>query len=173
MATLTLYHGTAKDFPAFEERFALRGSEPNSALGIHLTEHPWLAADYAEMAARDLGAGEPRVLVVEVKVGRVAVCDSAGDYMGREGDDAFETTRPRSDFVEARLRLQDEGFDAVATGELGGDLTGCWAVFDPARLRIVGRLSLDEAYDAPESDVTEAEYVGVSLFEDEPRPALA
>lgn len=173
MPVITLYHGTAKDFPAFDERYALRGSEPNSALGIHLTEKPWLAADYAEMAAEDRGAGTPRVLVVEVTLDRVAVCSSAEDYLGRNGDDAFETTRSREEFVEARLRLQAEGFDAVATDDIGDDISACWAVFDPSRIRIVGRMDVEEAFEAEQSNVDGPDYAGVLLFDDCAAPALA
>lgn len=171
MARVRLYHGTAHRFPAFDDRFALRGTEPNSALGIHLTECPALAADYADLAARDNRAGHPIVLIVDAEIERVAVCTSAKDYLGRDPDDPFETTRPASDFVAARLRLQDQGYDAVVSDCGLDDLASCWAVFDPGRLSIVSAIDLKAARDLDEGSVPEFNYETVRLHEDVPAAA--
>jgi hypothetical protein len=171
MARIRLYHGTAHTFPAFDDRFALRGTEPNSALGIHLTECPALAADYAELARKDSGGSQAIVLVIDAEIGRVAVCSSAMDYLGRDPDDPFETTRPASDFVAARLRLQDRGYDAVAVDCGLDDLASCWAVFDPGRLSIVSAIGLDAARALDQGAVPEFLYEPVRLHEDEPAEA--
>ncbi len=168
MTRIRLYHGTAHAFPAFDGHFTLRGTEPNSALGIHLTECPALAADYADLARRDGGAKRPVVLVVDAEIARVALCTSACDYLGRDGDDPFKATRPASDFVAARLRLQGKGYDAVAVDCGLDDLASCWAVFDPGHLTIVSVLDVDTAYDLEQGITPHLAYDEIRLHEDEP-----
>ena len=168
MARVRLYHGTAHAFRCFDARFALRGTEPNSALGIHLTECAGLAADYAELASRDGGAGRAVVLVVDAEITRVAVCTSANDYLGRDPNDPFEATRPASDFVAARLRLQDEGYDAVAADCGLDDLASCWAVFDPGRLTVVSVIGLDTARALDQGTTPDFIYETVRLHESKP-----
>jgi hypothetical protein len=177
MTKIILYHGTARDFTEFDTHFTLRGSEPNSALGIHLTESPSIAADYARLAAKDGHAGEPRVLIVEAEVSKVGIVGSAADYLGRDPEIFdVETNRSRVEFVERRLELQDMGFDAVATEETEMlDVSGCWAVFDPATLSIIGSMSVEaaEELDAQEMDFTKVEFDRVVLFEEDPEEDLA
>jgi hypothetical protein len=172
MTKIILYHGTARDFTEFDTHFTLRGSEPNSALGIHLAESPSIAADYARLAAKDGHAGEPRVLIVEAEVSRVGIVGRASDYLGRDPE-IFdeETNRSRVEFVERRLELQDMGFDAVATEETEmSDICGCWAVFDPASLSIMGQMSVEAAdeLDTQDMDFSGVEFESVALFEDDP-----
>ncbi|WP_327211366.1 hypothetical protein [Rhizobium leguminosarum] len=167
MARIVLYHGTANSFESFDEHFTLRGSEPNSGLGVHLTERPDLAAHYALLAARDLHGGDPVVLVVEAELSRVALVSSAVDYLGRDVEIFdVETNRSREEFVARRHELQDQGFDAVATEETAlDDISGCWAVFDPTRLSIIGRLSPQVAEDL-EADTffPEIDFESIQLF---------
>lgn len=170
MARIVLYHGTANSFESFDEHFTLRGSEPNSGLGVHLTERPDLAAHYAVLAARDLHGGDPVVLVVEAELSRVALVSSAADYLGRDIEIFdVETNRSREEFVARRHELQGQGFDAVATEETElDDVSGCWAVFDPNCLAIVCRLPL-QAAEGLEADAffPEVEFESVMLFRDE------
>ncbi len=171
MTKITLFHGTARDFTEFDSHFTLRGSEPNSALGIHLAESPSIAADYARLAAKDGHAGEPRVLIVVAEVSKVGIVGSAADYLGRDPEIFdIETNRTRVEFVERRLELQAMGFDAVATEETEMlDVSGCWAVFDHSRLSILGYISVEAAdeLDAQEMDFTGVEFESIMLFEDE------
>jgi len=177
MAVIRLYHGTARSFSEFAPDYTLRGSEPNSALGIHLTECPANAAEYARKATGDLHGSQAKVLIVEVDVAKVAVIDSAADYLGRDPE-VFdvETNRTRSEFVERRLELQAMGFEAVATSETElSEVDSCWAVFDPARVRIVGELSPDEADEMEADDGFQfdgVEFEGIALFEVAPGLAL-
>ena len=169
MARIVLYHGTARDVEGFDRHYALRGSEPNSALGIHLTDCPDNAAFYAELAARDAHAGKPRVLVVEAELSKVGIVRDAADYLGRDPDFFdVETNRTREEFVGRRLELQDQGFDAVATEETElEEVSNCWAVFDPEKLRVVGEMTLAEvdAMDWISRDYTGIEFIGVRLFD--------
>lgn len=177
MAVITLYHGTARPFTEFASDYTLRGSEPNSALGVHLTDSPSIAADYARLAAKDGPAGEPTVLIVEAEVSKVGLVGSAADYLGRDPEFFdVETNRTRVEFVERRLELQDMGFDAVATeGTELLEVCGCWAVFDPRSLSIIGQMSVEAAdeLDAQEMDFDGVEFERVVLFEDEPEDDLA
>jgi hypothetical protein len=162
MPTLTLYHGTAHDFPAFDKNFDVRGSDPNSALGIHLSEYPGIAAEYAGMSARDVYARRPVVLVVEADVERAIVCGGREEFFGYDPMEVDELTGDweavsgplRHKFMFLRMKLMADGFDAVACDDIGDDLAGGWVVFDPARLRIVGRLTLEEAYESEASTDT-------------------
>jgi len=168
MPRITLYHGTAHEFEAFDDRFAMRGSEPNSGLGIHLTQSPALAAEYAEKSARDHHATRPRVLVVEADIRKAALCTSRDAFIGRSEDEDFDfdLMTTREEFVAERLRLQAEGYDAMALDCEAADLTECWAVFDPRSLTIVGELSIEQAYDAESSDADGVEVVPVRMFDD-------
>lgn len=170
MPRITLYHGTAHDFDAFDDRFAMRGSEPNAGLGIHLTQSPALAAEYAEKSKRDMHATRPRVLVVEADVERAALVTSRECFIGRseEGEFAFDLDfmTTREEFVGERLRLEAEGYHAIALDCAGDDLSECWAVFDPKRLRVIGEMSVDEAYEADSSEVDGVEFEPVRMFAD-------
>lgn len=164
MKTVTLYHGTSHDFEAFALSVNPDG-EMNSALGIHLTEKPELAAMYAERSGKDDGAGRSRVLIVEADVGRVALVDDQCSFYGRDIDGELDLGLTRWDFAAARERLMAEGFCALATDIADDDLTGAWVVLDPSRLRIVGELSVDEAMDMEEPDSPDVRYERIELFE--------
>lgn len=166
MAKITLYHGTAHEFAQFDNRFTIRGTEPNSALGVHLTESPALAAEYAEMASRDIHGIRPRVLVVEATVSKVALVSSRVEFLGRP-DAVFGHNHMRlhSEFVDARLELQSKGFDAIAGEALGDDLIGAWVVFDASALRIVGELPVHVAQEMEDAELPMGiDFEGVSLF---------
>lgn len=166
MATVRLYHGTASSFEAFDDRFALRGAEPNSALGIHLTESPWLASCYGKLAAGYGGAAEPVVLAVDVDVERIAMISSRDDFLGRaEGMPLRHSDRQWSDYVSARQCLEDAGFHGVAGDDLGHDLLGAWVIFQPKRVEIVERISPEAAQDM-EADpfYPDVEFVETALF---------
>jgi hypothetical protein len=165
-----LYHGTASNFTEFDPHYTLRGSEPNSGLGIHLTERPELAARYAVLATKDIHGGEPVVLVVEADVKKIGMVTRVDDYLGREvNSNVFEDTRTREEFVLKRLELQAAGFDGVATDtSIHDDLSGCWAIFDASKLSVVARLSVAEASEL-EADAfyPDIEFEDIDLFEDE------
>jgi hypothetical protein len=173
MAKITLYHGTAAPFTKFAKDFAIRGSEANSALGIHLTERPSLAAEYARLAAKDKVGTEPRVLVVEAEVSKVGLISSAADYLGRDPEFGLdETDRSRVEFIERRFELEAEGFDAVATEEAElDDVSGCWVVFDPDKLSVVDEITLEAAEDIDDepADWSDIDFQSIRLFADDVR----
>jgi hypothetical protein len=171
MAKITLYHGTAHAFPAFDSQFVRRGTEPNSALGIHLTENPALAAEYAQRATHDSHGGKPRVLIVEAEVSKAALVRSAADFLGRDPEIFdVETNRSHSEFVARRFELLDEGFDAITTEETElEDCCGCWIVLEHSNVTIVGEMAIEEAQEFELDDVHFPGVVfdEVTLFESE------
>lgn len=133
-------------------------TEPNNRLGVWLTECPYDAANYSEIA----GAGPDfrGVLVLEVAVDKVdVVCCPLndlvdGDIADRDGlgilSDVFQEKLKSSGedfdrgaaFSDARSRYMKQGVDAVwiDSGE-----TPIMAVFDPAKIKICARLTCAEA----------------------------
>jgi hypothetical protein len=152
--TVTLYHGTAHDFSAFDESSVGRGGEGNAALGVHLTEDSSDAAEYAQSGVGDEGAGQGRVLVVEVDLESVVVISSPEDFFGQVDDDMFLGA---DHFAAIRQRLLVDGREAVVGAN--GTTAGIWVVLDPTRIRIVGQMTVDEAYDAESA----SEYDGVEM----------
>lgn len=144
--TVTLYRGTAFEFPAFDEDSIGRGADANSALGVCLTEEPADAAEYAREAAKHPNAGEPFVLIVEAEVTRTMIVSSADQFFGMDHERGIQMC-DQGDFAVAAKRLKEQGFDSVVADEIG-DGTGTWIVFDPARLTITGYMLPDEADEA-------------------------
>lgn len=153
MPTLTLYHGTSHTFDAFSAPTANGVAEPNSALGIHLSESPYLAAEYAEMSARqDAGAGEATVLVCEVDLETISIVNRLEDFFGYDPDvdEALNEERREevvSSFTAAREILLSEGVGAVVAYEMRDDVTGTFVILDPSAIKIVDRLSADDVFD--------------------------
>ena len=171
MPKITLFHGTAHEFTAFDDRFVLRGNDPNSALGIHLTEDPSTAAQYSRLAARDIHGTTPKVIVVEAEVRQIGLVSDPADYLGRDPDfEDRENDATRVQFIERRFELIDLGFDGLCMEESPrDDLTGAWVIFDPNNLTIVKTMTLEEAEAFAEeyegSFNPEIEFEEVTLFE--------
>jgi len=106
--------------------------------------------------------------VVEADIRKAALCTSRDAFIGRSEDEDFEfdLMTTREEFVAERLRLQAEGYDAMALDCEDADLPECWAVFDHLSLTIVGELSVDEAYDGDSGDADGVEVVLVRMFDD-------
>lgn len=170
MAKLRLYHGTAHGFDKFDDRFVM-GTEPNSALGIHLTEFPATAAAYAEMSAQDRTAGVPRVLVLDVEIDKAALVTSDEDFLGRPLDLPLgaDGSRTREEYVAVRHTLEAAGCHAVALDSYIDDLCGTWVVFSPGQIEIVGAMEIIDAYEMePEIlDWTGVEMMSTALFKEE------
>jgi len=174
MPKITLFHGTAHEFNAFDDRFILRGNDPNSALGIHLTEDPTVAAEYARLSARDIHGKSPRVIMVEAEVRQIGLVSDPADYLGRDPDfEDRENDVSRIQFIERRFELIDQGFDGLCMDENPrDDLYGAWVVFDPNNLTIVNSMTLEEAEAFAEeyegSFNPEIKFEAVRLFENRP-----
>lgn len=123
-----LFHGSRKDFTAFDPYQIGMGAEPNSALGVWLSVDASMASDYE---------GGRFLMVVEtgpLKLAHVADTEMAiwgpGRRGGRPGPAQWEL------FAEARKTLTSEGYDGVWCEMPGFELSGCLCVFDPSILTI-------------------------------------
>lgn len=136
---MRLYHGTRKEFDAFDPYMIGMGAEPNSALGVWLTQDPHIAAGYG---------GETRLVIAEVDAPRLAV---GVDYQTAiwGGPDLHPTDReiswPR--FEKARRDLMEAGFDGVMFDCPGTDLEGAVCIFDASKIRITEVLEYPEEAD--------------------------
>lgn len=150
MTAIRLYHGTAHRFDAFRLTCDTRG-EPNSALGVHLTECPHLAAQYAEIAGRDLGSGEPVVLLVDAEVGKVGLLTCQASFFGGDLSTSPSKRTGVGSFARERERLMTKGFSAIALDVAHDDLDGAWVLLDPRDAVIAGRIaaSSHEVEDLP------------------------
>ena len=142
--TITLYHGTAHRFDGFSEASIGRGEEGNAALGVHLTGNLALAANYAELAMQDRGAVEPQILVVEVPIAKAMAVYDRGQFFGINHDAGV--WRSKEDFAEVRRSLMAQGYDAVTTDvDEDNDIHDTWVILDPARIAVVGVMTVAEA----------------------------
>ena len=161
-STVVLYHGTARHFAGFTEASIGLGTEANSALGIHFTEDPAVAADYARSAGADAGAVFPYVLVVMVTVAKALVVTGRDDFFGHAD---MTPVAGKDGFASVRARLLADGFDAVVADDLGEGISGTWIILRPERIAIAGRMSLGEADNsAARSAYGRVEMVSGSLF---------
>lgn len=160
------YHGTASDFDRFRTPGEKPGAEPNSMLGISLTFSPGDAAEYARMAARDPGAGTPRVLVVDVEIkGAVGWIHHQEHFLGLDPENPCREEDPEELMAAIREELLAEGCVAVLScgGMFDDLLNDALLVLSPEHCSIVGTLS-----------ISEAETLGEDYYEklggDEPQP---
>lgn len=139
-----LFHGTAHTFEAFTEDSIGRGSDANSALGIHLAEWAHAAAEYAETSAeRDADGAVGRVLVVALPA--LHPTGELNDFFrffgepddARDGAPALEA-QDHAHFARERQRLIAAGHDVVDY-EDGEQVIS--VALNPNDLMIVGELN--------------------------------
>jgi hypothetical protein len=137
-----LFHGTSQDIEAFSEHAVGQGGDDNSALGVHLTDHAHHAAEYAQM-----GDGEGVVLIV-MTPGKSPFTVSDHDlFFGLGEDGSPDPNFGRAGFSEWRQELLSQGHDVVDYEDGNGPIT---VALDPAKLLVVGRLSVDKAIELGE-----------------------
>lgn len=144
-----MFHGTAHAFDNFSEASVGRGSDANSALGVHLAEWPGAAAEYADASVSgDSEAAAPRVLVVALPAySPTNELDDFFKFFG-EPDDGIPgvmealPARDHEHFRQERQRLLAAGHDVVDY-EDGEQVIS--VALDPSPLVIVGRLSVEAA----------------------------
>jgi hypothetical protein len=146
MSKVILYHGTSGDeFTHFDESSIGRGGDANSALGVHCTEHPAVAAGYADLGTSSDKPQKSRILILEVDLSRVKLTNSPVDFYG--WSDQLRKTRTHADYSSLRVRLQSAGFQALVTDQIGED-DGTWVIFDPSNIQIIGTMSFEEGFEA-------------------------
>lgn len=154
---MTFYHGTAHRFARFTEASIGRGVEPNTALGVHCTDDPAAAADYAQSSASfDAAAAKPVVLVVEADIAQVVPVEDSNQFFGIGGS----KPAAKEHFAAERRRLLDLGVDAVWSSDYGDH--DIWVVLNPAKLVVTGALTLEAA---EETEAAAVPFAGVQLLD--------
>jgi len=134
-----LFHGTAHAISAFTEASIGLGSDPNSALGIHTTDDPIYASEYALRSQTiDTDTQEPTVLVIEYISSEQHYINHYEEFFGDEDDE----TNNKAYFSELRGELIEEGIDLVDFE--GGD-EGIVALLCPEKINIINRLTIEQA----------------------------
>jgi hypothetical protein len=134
---LVLFHGTGGAFHEFAARSRNRSThgelgEKNCDFGVHLTAMPHCAYEYAWQMQNASPQGGT-VLVVEADIRKLYPISSRDLYLCLEPEQ----------YAEWRAELIEAGYDGVVADDLGDDLHEACVVFDPRKLEIVGRLSID------------------------------
>lgn len=159
MPMITLFHATCDSaLTSFQAARIGSGGDANSALGIHFAERPEDTVRYVT-DHRGSAARGARVLIVEADVSRALLTFSSNDFFGLDGEG--NQVEHHEDFAARREALLADGWDAVCTegGTFDEDGAGVWVILDPARLRVVGEMPLDEALESGE----ESDYSGVEI----------
>lgn len=142
-----MFHGTCRRFDAFTEESIGKGGDDNSSLGVHFAEFPDAAGEYAEAGMlRNEGQGE--VLVVLVPARHAHEVRDYEAFFGFNGEGDPDPDFGPAGFARWRQELLAQGHDVVDYEDGEGCIT---VALNPADLRIVGRLDVDEALALRES----------------------
>lgn len=136
-----MFHGTCWRFDAFTEDSIGKGGDDNSSLGVHFAEFPDAAGEYAEAGIhRHEGDGE--VLVVLVPARNAFEVRDYEAFFGFNEQGDPDPGFGHAGFARWRQELLSQGHDVVDYEDGEGCIT---VALDPSCLRIVGRMSVDEA----------------------------
>jgi len=131
---MVLYHGTTREFKKFDLSKAGRRDSGNMGRGVYLSKDPTFAMRYAEANAVKWGEGAV-VLKVDANLRKVA---DFGKFMSRLKEELGVGFPPKPNDPERseilRQWFMEQGYDAAESGS-GNEIV----VFDPTRLKIVGR----------------------------------
>lgn len=137
-----MFHGTGAILDAFSEASLGLGSDPNSALGVHLAEFPSSAAEFAEIAT-SYQEGQGTVLVVLLPVRRAYTIHTYEEFFGldEDGDPQLDKTG----FSRMREDLISQGYDLLEYED--GEMGAVSVALFPHDLTVVGSLTLSQAYE--------------------------
>ena len=141
-----MFHGTCKQVEAFSEALIGRGSDDNSALGVHLTDYAHHAAEYAQIGS-DHGEGDGSVLVVLAPAHNPFVESDYDRFFGLNEEGSPDPGFGRAGFARMRAELITQGHDIVDYEDGNGPIS---VALDPSKLLIVGRMNMDEAVELGE-----------------------
>jgi len=164
MPTVTLYQAGRLPYAdrlEVLEPSPVMGCGASGPLGVHLSETP------VDALLGSMGwDGSPlrpgiRVLAVAAELSRVLRIWNAADLSGEDWRGV--RIRTAADYAARRQTLLTAGYDAVCTepGMLDGR-NGVCVILDPARLRVVGRMTFDRAFES----VAVADYGSVAVDTD-------
>ena len=133
-----LFHGTSKQLLEFNQDSIGIGGDPNSALGIHTTDCPRYAADYAARSEA-LSEGERgRVYVVLYPESKTHYMHSMEDFYGCEDDE----TNNHQHFAELRKEFLKEEVSIV---ELDAGEDNITTLLEPEKAKITFELTIEQA----------------------------
>lgn len=136
-----LFHGTASNITAFNENSLSNGLDPNSTLGVHTTDCPAYASEYADRAFTfNKGINAPCVLVLSYYSNGQNIMHDYDEFYGSYDDD----THNKEHFSELRSELIDSDIDLV---EFDNDDETITTLLIPEKIKIIDSLSLKEALD--------------------------
>lgn len=138
-----LFHGTSHIIKDLTSAYIGKGGDPNSSLGFHTTDGPYVAAEYADISIKSKDSKEARkVIAVLADIKKSYIEESFEEFFGI--DEMGERFKTHRDFALWRDALIDSGYDAL---EMDGHEDEIVVLLDPASsaFKIVAELSYDEA----------------------------
>lgn len=131
-----LFHGTTQNIQKFNEDSIGIGGDPNSALGVHGTDDPFYAYEYATLAAT-LCNKNGFIYVLSYKYTQSESISCYESFYGCEDDNTNNHrhfSELRQDYLENDIQLIDfEGSDSIST------------MLNPNNISILFKLSLSQA----------------------------
>lgn len=103
-----MFHGSIEELESFSEDKIGKGGDPNSALGIHVTEIPSIAYEYASMQST-LEQKEPKLYIVEIDFNKEDFISSSEDFYGCDDED----THHHEHFKILRKEYMESNIDIV------------------------------------------------------------
>lgn len=139
-----LFHGTSHIIKEFNEFSIAKGEDPNSALGIHFTDEPSYAAEYAERSkSLNKNANESIVIVVSYESEGQA---SIRDYEEFYGD-YDEGTNTKEHFSEIRTDFIEDNIDLI---DFEGAEENITTLLVPEKIKIIDNISVKKAVELSE-----------------------
>ena len=135
-----LFHGTSNFITEFNETSISKGFDPNSALGIHFSDDPSYAAEYAELSLtlNEDEDSEASIYVVSYQSTKQMYIFNYEDFYGDENED----TNNKVHFAELRNTLINSGIDLV---EFEGGEDSITTILIPEKIKIIDRISVSQA----------------------------
>lgn len=103
-----MFHGSIAEITSFTEEMIGKGGDPNSALGLHVTEVPSISFQYADLQSV-LEKKEPRIYILEIPFEKEDFIFSSEDFYGCDDED----THVHEHFIELRKEYINNEIDIV------------------------------------------------------------
>lgn len=133
------FHGTASSINKFSEDSIGLGFDPNSELGVHVSDCPAYASGYASKAAALNNEAEPRVYVIIYQSINPHYVHHYDEFYGCEDNE----TNTKEHFKELRADLIEDEFDLVEFDVDDDDPIS--TILHPEKAKIILSLTIDQA----------------------------
>lgn len=138
-----LFHGTSHPIKDLASVHIGQGGDPNSALGFHTSDSPFVASEYADISSeRNPAENSGKVVVIQSTNAKFYIEGSYYDFFGV--DEEGEYFKTHDDFSEWRNSLVEEGYQLMEMDEHEDEIV---VILDPSSpaFRIVAELTPEEA----------------------------